>query len=508
MYSLDNGPMIYVITNFLNPEPIYKAMAGLSALGSVFFWLFPLFFAVRLLRESHGLSVKAAVGKALGETTGSIKFYLIYSTFGLLFFGAIFHVADLFRHLGGVPAIEQSLHSFRSEMIQTPQQNNDWLEAAIKGAADLGNTLTVPLFYLLYNIVSVIYVFIKHLMMFLFALGFALCYAWGFVAIASNALPDSMKLMGGFVKTFMGLAVWAVIEPIAMRFIWLMQQTAEATLLSAYAGGLGTTAINVWTVFACVLLTVVAMVLIMLPFLAFRLASNQGLTDVLGMGGAAAGFLLGNQVAGTVAKAGAQGADLAGGLMPNSEGSRRRDMMFQSVSDPVSSVMNADLVSKVGGAFNSANSGLGNLVDSDQDKGGVGMNRSSDVGRQENQSGDGLGNVVMDNSQTTESAGVGMPKSDSAQQVESVGDIKSASTTTGDGTETPSATSEVTPADNLGDTTQTNVPSDVASSQASGQSHNNEPEKTKGASSIRDTLGDITDGVNDTQENHDDNRRK
>lgn len=356
----DAGPYIDVVKALLNPAPIYTAMSYFTGLSSLILFFFPLFVAVRLATEASKLGLKSTIGEAFGDFASTPVRFMMYTVGGFIMFLILFGLQGFFENLGGTGSIEKSLSDFRSRIVASREQQEDWIYTVLKFASDVGNTATVPLFFIIYQVASCIYIFVKHLMQVIFALLVVMTYAYGFVAILTQALPKQLNLTPGFIKSFLTLAIWVVIEPIALGLVNLLQRPGQDALVNMYGGGLGTTAMNAWFLYTSILLTTCILVLVAVPFIARALAQGDAMAGPLAAGSAALTALLMNEglrQGGDSMKS--NGGAMMDSVMPSADGSRRRDTGYQSVADTASSIFQSDMIS---GARNLLSAGLGDTT--------------------------------------------------------------------------------------------------------------------------------------------------
>lgn len=411
----DAGPYIDVVKALLNPGPIYAAMGYFSGLASLIFFLFPLFVAIRLAAEASKMGLKTSIGEAFGDFASTTVRFMMYSVAGFIMFLILFNLRDFFQNLGGTESIEQSLSDFRSRIVASREQQEDWIYTVLKFASDVGNTATVPLFFIIYQVASCVYIFVKHLMQVIFALLVVMTFAYGYLAILSQLLPKPLNLIPGFVKSFLTLGIWIFIEPIALGLVNLLQKPGQTALVNVYGGGLGTTAMNAWFLYTSVLLTVCILILVTIPFIARALAQGEAMAGPLAAGSAALTALLVNA---SLNKGGEQakqhGGAMLDNLLPSSDGSRRRDTAYQSVADTASSVFQSDMIS---GARNLLSGGLGDTTASQSSS----PNESTSV------SSPGLGSQ----SETTSThSPASSSESVAGGQTQSLGDVASPTSTT------------------------------------------------------------------------------
>ncbi|NRB41031.1 MAG: hypothetical protein HRU20_21595 [Pseudomonadales bacterium] len=363
--ELSNGVVIDVIRWVLDPSAVYSAIGQIGVLPTIGLILIPLFSAIRLMMDgSNIISVKAAVAKGVEDTSKTVLQLLIYSIFGLSFFGLIFLLRDLFQGFGSVDMLEGAMVDLRVELMSQPEQERDWIETLLGYASDLGNAIGMPIFYLAYQVISLFYVFVKELAGFLFALCFALLFVLGYVLIPTVSLGEKYDFTEGLKKTFVALCLWAVIEPILMGFLYIVSIPARASIIEAYGGSLGdstlgTTGMMVWCIYTSLQLIIMILVLVITPFLALKLASKEGMTVGFAAGLAGTAALAANAAIERIQGQGqgkGQGQGQGQGFAPDMEGDRWRDQIAQKIGD----VGGGDILSPLKNAV----SGLGDIVSS------------------------------------------------------------------------------------------------------------------------------------------------
>lgn len=362
VYDLDSGPLINVIKSILDPQPVYETFGYITGFSAIVLWMLPIGVAIRLLFSVQNLSVKAALGEGVAEMVGTAKLYLYYTTAGVALFSLLFYFQSIVEAYGSVEHVERSLSDFRGEMVSA-ENNADWIESVLRTLGDIGNVPLAPVAYLFYQLSALLYIFVKHFMSFLFALLVVLTYAFGFIAIASNHLPDRLKLIDGFTNSYKALFVWVLIEPIAIGIIWAIQQGAEASILATYGGSTVLT-LNVWSIFAGIIFLLLSFILVIIPIAAGRLATGAGMVDTFGLGAAGVTALIANAMGGKVADEASKASGPLAGMMPDAEGTRRRDSAFARAADFADKVGNTDLATAAGAMGEKIRSGLGNLTSS------------------------------------------------------------------------------------------------------------------------------------------------
>lgn len=372
----DNNVLTDMIVRTLDPAIVYENMTYVATVGAIIPWLIVLFGAIRLAQEaSAGLSGKAALAEAMGDASKTLLMIIAYSGGGLLIFALIFVLADLFNNFGSTRLINREMLEMREILMADPEAQKAWYERVVMGMVDVANAPLAGLMWLIWQFLSVAYIALARLIDVMFAIGVALTYAWGFIAIPTRAMKDEFNLMPGLSKTILTLAIWVILEPILLFFVWLLSRGAVEYFAATYSGNdIGTTAITIWYVFSCVLMFLVLLIRIISPFLALYLARNDSMVGALGAGPAAVGAMVANQVIRKLADHGSNN-DPSGqpeggrpGMMPSAEGTRTRDRMAQGIGDvlhtPISQLFGGggsnDLSSQIPGGGSAGSDGTGN----------------------------------------------------------------------------------------------------------------------------------------------------
>jgi uncharacterized membrane protein YgcG len=372
----DNNVLTDMIVRTLDPAIVYENMTYVATVGAIIPWLIVLFGAIRLAQEaSAGLSGKAALAEAMGDASKTLLMIIAYSGGGLLIFALIFVLADLFNNFGSTRLINREMLEMRAILMADPEAQKAWYERVVMGMVDVANAPLAGLMWLIWQFLSVAYIALARLIDVMFAIGVALTYAWGFIAIPTRAMKDEFNLMPGLSKTILTLAIWVILEPILLFFVWLLSRGAVEYFAATYSGNdIGTTAITIWYVFSCVLMFLVLLIRIISPFLALYLARNDSMVGALGAGPAAVGAMVANQVIRKLADHGSSndpsGQSEGGrpGMMPSAEGTRTRDRMVQGIGDalhtPISQLFGGggsnDLSSQIPGGGSGGSDGSGN----------------------------------------------------------------------------------------------------------------------------------------------------
>jgi hypothetical protein len=215
----DNNALTDMIVRTLDPSIVYEKMTYLATIAAIIPWLIVLFGAIRLAQEaSGGLSGKAALAEAVGDASKTLLMILAYSGGGLLIFALIFVLANLFNNFGSTHLINQEMLHMREILMSDPDAQKAWYERVVMGIVDIANTPLSALMWLVWQFLSVAYIVLAKLIDVMFAIGVALTYAWGFIAIPTRAMKDEFNLVPGLSKTILTLAIWAILEPILLFF--------------------------------------------------------------------------------------------------------------------------------------------------------------------------------------------------------------------------------------------------------------------------------------------------
>lgn len=408
---MEEGFISSVIVAVLNPEPVYEAMTYIASLAAFFPWLFVVVIAFRLYKESlNALSMKAAFSQALGDTTKTLVVFLAYTGGGALLFLLLFAFSDIFSNMGSIELIHQDMLELRSSLVTNAEDTKAWYETALESIADTAVIPIAALIWLIFQLLSVGYVFLSQLIDVLFALAVVALYAWGFLVIPTMTLGDEMDLTKGWKKSALTLFIWAILEPIFLGVIWLMGSAASDVIATNYAGfGYGTNAITIWYLFSILVMFIVLLFRIITPFIAMYLARNDTFVGAIAGAAAAAGALMMKQImetaAGEDSKVRERMGELATSMAPNAEGLRHRDALArgaQSVRDimntPVSDV--ARRVSGGLGGLESSSGVDGPAADSEANSGADSSGSTSPGSSSHNDLGDSPSNT-SDSSEKT-----------------------------------------------------------------------------------------------------------
>jgi uncharacterized membrane protein YgcG len=348
-----------IIVAVLNPEPIYEGMSYIAGIAAFFPWLYVVVIAVRLLNESQkALSFKSAISSAISDTSRTLLIFLIYTAGGALVFVLMFTLSDIFSNFGSVQTINSEMLDLRSSLTISAEDTKAWYEKAFEAFAD---TVTIPItaiIWVLFQLLSLAYVFLSQLIEILFAIAVVGLYAWGFLVIPTMTLGDEMNLSKSWKKSALTLFIWVIIEPIFLGVIWLMGSAASEYISNTYSGyGYGTNALTIWYLFSILMMFTVLLVRIITPFIAMYLARNDTFVGAIAGAAAASSALIMKQIMETAAGEGSLVREKVGAffnnMAPNAEGVRHRDTLArggQRVGDFLNTPV-SDLVSRVSGGL-------------------------------------------------------------------------------------------------------------------------------------------------------------
>ena len=351
-----------LIVNTLNPKSIYEGMAKFSGIGALFLWFLVAFMGFRLLKEAFAsLGKGGSMINAIQETNQSLFGYVVYATAGFGIFALIFAFLELFDSSTSVSYIHSHLLELRQNIVVNNKTYDSWLEKALEYVVDSTNVLNNSLVWVVYQAISMIYVFLSQFIDVVFAIGVAFCWLFGFVAIATRALPESFQTVNGWLSSVYGLFMWGVIELILMSILSLISYGGSTWIESNYGDfGSGFTGLLVWHVYACIMMVVILVLKIAAIFFAFMLSRNQSILSVLGAMPAALGAIALNKA---LPNNNTNQPNEEGGLLnsmrPDAAGDRRRDGLARG-GEALSSAMNAPISDVV----RATTSGLSNLTSS------------------------------------------------------------------------------------------------------------------------------------------------
>lgn len=327
-----NGWFTQFISNLLDPSMVYEHLTYGAGLMAFLPWLLVIFMTIRILQESSaGMTGKAALAEAASDLSQGLLYTLGWATGGLAVFTLLWAFSELFGRFGSAQLIHNEMLDLREILMADDEAKKTFWQNVVEHVMDWGNIFSGALGFVIYNIISAFYAVIVSLIHVLFAVGLALTYAWGFVAIPTKSMKPPFNLTEGLVKTLLTFFIWVILEPVLLGFVYILGQGGSEFLATNYQGfGDGVAAIGLWYAYAAAMMSLVLIIKIITPFMALKLASNQSMVGPLAMGPAALGAMVANQVVKTVASS---QRGVAGHMAPNSEGSRSRDRAAQAVGD-------------------------------------------------------------------------------------------------------------------------------------------------------------------------------
>lgn len=272
-------PLIDAIRWTLDPQPIYEAAALLTGAASIFFWLLPLFLAFRVVQEAGSVFSGGNIAQAFADMNYTIVYYIVYATAGWLLFQLIVYIRDYFSTLGSAHFVETALANAREAINSSA--DIDWVDAHLHAFSNTSTGASTQSFiWQLFQISSLVYVFIKHFLMVLFALLMVMAYVWGFIAISSRVLHKSYNLLPSFFKMVMALGAWVILEPLAMSVVWLMIQPGIQNLIASHSHATSAlTAVTLWHAYVAVVLFVTVLVLCLIPMMAYKIVNHTGVVS-------------------------------------------------------------------------------------------------------------------------------------------------------------------------------------------------------------------------------------
>jgi len=354
--NMESGFFAGLLGMVFRTEDIYGALVEVSAVATLSLYIMVIFFAVRIMQESiDALSMKGGVLSVLTDMSKTTFLYILYSSLGLMIFGLIFLFNEIFSNFGNLNLIQDNLLSLREEMISSDKEYKDWIDQLRSYTAEVGGIITAPISWLGYKLMSLLYVFINEVSDFVFVIILGLVYILGFVLIPTSGMKNSLNLTKGWVGSFVFLALWAIIEPILLGFVYAVMNGSRDLLLEAYSGGVGTNSVTAWCLYTSLVLFSASLVKIISPFLAAYIAANQNVGAVAGGAIAGPSMLLMNNMLNRFTKEDSTARKIFDKMTPNDEGNRWRDKGSQVASD----VMNTNM--KDAGRY--VKEGLGKMTD-------------------------------------------------------------------------------------------------------------------------------------------------
>lgn len=334
----DNNFITGFLVNTLDPNIIYEHFTAIAGIAAVAPWLFVIYIAFRIAQESvDGLSGKAALAEAFGDVNKAVLMYIAYTAGGLLVFALLLTLGAVFQGVGSEQLIHIELVELRTVLMADPEAQRAWYEQLLDVTTDVFSIGSAALLWGIYQFLSVAYIFLARLIDVIFALGIALTYAWGFIAIVTSTAKGHFNLMPGFSKTILTFGIWLILEPLLLFFVWLLSLGAVEWMGATQSGrDLGTAAMTMWYAFSCLMMILILLIKIIAPFLALYLARNDSMVGALGAGPAVMGTLVANQIISRLSEGMQNGVQ---DMMPSSEGTRTRDRMAQGLGDVMNTPM-------------------------------------------------------------------------------------------------------------------------------------------------------------------------
>ena len=341
--GFDLGLFTSVVTKILDPTPIYQAIAGLSVFGTVCIVLFPLFTAIRFSSESLKLGDGKSGFELIKEALSNYINYLLYLLLGFMVIMLILGVRWLTEDAGSNALLESSLSDFRGNMLDKNQEE-DWIATTLRAVSDVGGIFIAPIAYIAYQLSFVFYVVTKQAIQVFFAIGLAYCYLLGFLALIAESLPEDFRIMKGWKNLIVFLVLWGILHNVTMFLVYVCQLPAQKVLVGIYGGGLGTTALIMWSFAVTIIFAFASIASIMVIFFAQRIASGQGGGDVLGGGIAAISTVATKVIKEMSQGGGTMGKGMAGSVMPSMDGDRTRDEALRGIGDKADNVFKSDIL--------------------------------------------------------------------------------------------------------------------------------------------------------------------
>lgn len=337
MDSMEGGGFITrILVWLIDPQPIYDALAIISSMVAVSAWIYALSMSLRLIQESLAtMNFSAAMSEAFGDFSKTTIIYLTYSSVGGIIFVMIFAFNELFEYFGSVNLINDKILELREILISTEKDHTDFVHGLLSYTADIGSVLTAPIVWTLYQLTSLVYVFLTQLIDVIFAIGVVIVFAFGFVAIGTENAKEPFRYTKGWLMSISMLFLWAILEPILLGLIYAMMIPGTEKIITYYASsGTGATGISVWYLYTSIVLFFVILVKILAIWLAYIFSTNNSMGATLGGAATIPAALLFNQVLERLGNGGKAMSDkLLSGMAPDAKGTRKRDVAAQKMGD-------------------------------------------------------------------------------------------------------------------------------------------------------------------------------
>jgi len=356
--SISDNVVLAFIKFVLDPQYIYEAM-GAVMLGVNFFLLFmAIFITFRMLQEGFSsIGGRPSIGLVFWDAIRSIKAYVVYVNAGLLIVVLMFASFEYFDSNLGVAYAHNLLSTLRVDMVKEANKEGLALQL-LRTILNVTNIFNAAFMLVVYQAISVIYVFLSRIIDVLFAIFVVYVWSCGALATASEVLPKKFQLREGWLLSAYTIFLWGITEFLLVGILSFLIK-AGGLWLKSYYGGMGDVLISaLWYGFASVVMILIILVRLIAPFAAVKLASHQSVATAFGGAAAAVGAILGNNLAGRFVGQGDGQGDGAGGggtggtgptrrgLMPDPQGTRTRDewaRKFNSVSEKVGDIAHAPM---------------------------------------------------------------------------------------------------------------------------------------------------------------------
>ena len=343
--AIDSNWLTRFFVNILNPEFVYKGMALLSSIPTLFLWLVVLFGSFRLYQEGvASVSGKASIGKALQSMGGMVTMYIIYFSSGFFVFSLIFAYFSLFEGIGSVDYIHSNLLDLRAVLIEKKVYSS-WLTEASQNVLDYLNIISASATWAIYQAVSIVYVIASQLIDILFALLVAFLWAFGFIAITTSVLKGRFNLVNVWAVSVYGVFLWGIIELILMALLAGFNYYSATWLVQNYAGlGQGYTAVTLWHLYSVIQMVLILILKLLAIWFSFQFTQHQSVTGaVAGAASIVTMFIASKTIPDVDSLKGA-----AAGMTPDASGERKRDgigrlgeTVSNAMTSPISDVARA-----------------------------------------------------------------------------------------------------------------------------------------------------------------------
>lgn len=348
---MEGGFLSRTLGMLIDDGMIYENMAYFSSFGATISFIYVAFIALRLFAAGgQAISGKAALADALADGSKTVLHLIIYSLSGIAIFGVMFALAEVYSSYGSVDLINKEMYSIKTALVHDTAANREWYITIFESIVDAANLPMGAIVYLLYNAMGFFYYLINQFIPWMMSIGVALIYAYGFIAIASEAGPKSLQLTEGFLKQVQFIFLWLIVESIMLVFGYILAKGGGQLIISYYAEfGLGITATVIWYWTASSVMVLVILLRVMSPFIAMRFVMNTPIGTELGAPSALIAAKMFSQYIDGAQKA---GTGIGEHSSPDGEGFRTRDKLMQGVND-MSKMGAGEAVSNMGRGISS-----------------------------------------------------------------------------------------------------------------------------------------------------------